>query len=202
VPRELLAQVLDASRWAPSGSNRQQWRVTVATGTACQTLADRLAEAARERQAGLSSAAGSPADVSHRVNALRADLEHIAQRLGQSLWEFVVLGSNRLYGAPVVVVVSHQSPRGEDATRFVTTMLLAAHDLGLGSCWLGYPLGFPDVIREVLEIPEGERIHAVVALGYPDPDSPASAYRSPRVELEAFVRWVGFGEGGGHSPGG
>jgi nitroreductase len=71
-------------------------------------------------------------------------------------------------------------------------MLLAAHDLGLGTCWLGYPMSYADVIREVLDLPEEERVGAVVALGYPDPDSPANTYRSSRDELETFVRWVGF----------
>jgi nitroreductase len=71
-------------------------------------------------------------------------------------------------------------------------MLIAAHDRGLGTCWLGYPLGYADLIREVLGIPEDERLGAVVALGYPDPASPANAYRSPRDELDTFVRWVGF----------
>jgi nitroreductase len=112
--------------------------------------------------------------------------------MGQSFWEFVFLGSYRLYDAPVVVVVSHPGKRGGEISQFVTTMLLAAHDVGLGTCWLGYPLSYPDLIREALEIPEEERIGAVVALGYPDPDSPANAYRSSRYELETITRWVGF----------
>jgi nitroreductase len=62
----------------------------------------------------------------------------------------------------------------------------------LGTCWLGYPLSYGDLIREALHIPEEERLAAVVALGYPDPDSPANDYRSPRDEVEAFTRWVGF----------
>jgi nitroreductase len=126
------------------------------------------------------------------VTSLRASLNRIAQDLGQSFWEFVVVGSNALYDAPVVVVVSHPGKNSGDATRFVTTMLLAAHDLGLGTCWLGYPLRDADLIRQTLEIPDKETISAVIALGYPDPDSPANAFRSTRNELETFVRWVGF----------
>jgi len=192
VPKDIIVQVLDASRWAPSGNNRQQWRVTVVTGEKCRTLADRLSERARERKPGVSGSTGAPPDVQKRVSALRADHTRIAESLGQSLWEFIVLGSYRLYDAPVVVVVSHPGKRGSDVSHFVTTMLIAAHDLGLGTCWLGYPLSYADLIHQVLEIPEEERISAVVALGYPDPDSLANAYRSPRDGLETFVRWVGF----------
>ena len=52
VPKDVIAQVLEASRWAPSGVNRQQWRVTVAAGERCRTLAERLVERARERKPG------------------------------------------------------------------------------------------------------------------------------------------------------
>jgi nitroreductase len=75
---------------------------------------------------------------------------------------------------------------------FVTTLLIAAHDLGLGTIWLGYPLGAADLIQEELDIPEDERVRAIVALGYPDPDSPAATFRSERDEVETFARWVGF----------
>jgi len=38
---------------------------------------------------------------------------------------------------------------------------------------------------------EDERLAAIVALGVPDPDSPANAFRTARDEVETFVRWVG-----------
>jgi nitroreductase len=191
VPKKVIAQILDASRWAPSGSNRQGWRVTVVTGETRQALADRLAARAKERQPHLSGTDDAPSQVAGRVTALRAGLGRAAEALGQTMWEFVVLGSYRFFDAPVVVIVSHHGARA-DVSPFVTTMLLAAHDLGLGTCWLGYPLGASDTIREMLDIPEEEHIRAVVALGYPDPDSPANAFRSSRDEVEDFCRWVGF----------
>lgn len=192
VPREVIARVIEASRWAPSSSNGQRWRVTVAAGARCKALASRILERARQQEPEAFASAGAATDVSRRVDALRADLARVAESLGQSPWEFVVLGSYRFYGAPVVIVVSHPGPRGSDVGQFVTTMLLAAHDLGLGTCWLGYPLRYADLIRQELGMPGQERIGAVVALGYPDPDSPANAYRSPRDEAETFTRWLGF----------
>jgi nitroreductase len=192
VSRERIAQVLEASRWAPSGSNRQPWRVTVATGEHCRALAERLVARCRERQPGLPGVDGDAADLDDPAAALRADLRSLAARMGQSLWEFVVAGSYALYDAPVVIVVTNPGERGGDVSPFVTTMLLAAHDLGLGTCWLGYPVGEGELIREMLGIPDGERVRAVVALGYPDPDATANAYRSPRQALTSLVRWVGF----------
>ena len=183
---QALKQVLKASRWAPSGCNRQPWRVTVATGEKCSALADTLVERIREREPHTPCSSGST------PSALVTGLSQQAEHMGQSLWEFVVVGSYAFYRAPVVVVISQADGGGDDVSSFVTTMLLAAHSLGLGTCWLGYPLSHADLIRQALDIPEDERIRAVVALGYPDLDSPANAFRSPRNELKTFVRWVGF----------
>ena len=194
VPREVIARVLEASRWAPSGSNRQGWRVTVATGETRRALSERLVERAREVERRLSGTAGAAPEVVRRVERLRAQLGRAAEALGCSREEFVVMGSYRLYDAPVVIVVSQRGPRTDAVPIYVTTLLLAAHDQGLGTCWLGYPLSESDAIREVLDIPEEERVAAVVALGYPDPDSPANAFRSERDEVECFCRWVGFDE--------
>lgn len=186
VPREVIAELLEATRWAPSGCNRQQWRVTVATGEVCRALAESLVERTRANGP-VAPCSGSP-----ESEELVAEFAREADQLGKSLWEYVVLGSAGFYGAPVVAVVSDRGSGGNDVPPFVTTMLLAAHSLGLGTCWLGYPLGHADVIRQALDIPEGERLRAVVALGYPDLDSPANGFRSPRDEVETFVRWVGF----------
>jgi nitroreductase len=163
----------------------------VAAGDTCRTLSSRLVARARERERAMSSAADAASDVQQRVDTLRAQLGRAAEALGQSRWEFVLLGSYQLYDAPVVLVVSHRGERA-DVSPFVTTMLLAAHDLGLGTCWLGYPLSESDLIRELLDIPEDEHIRAVVALGYPDLDSPANAFRSSRDEVDDFARWIGF----------
>lgn len=45
-------------------------------------------------------------------------------------------------------------------------MLLEAHDLGLGTCWLG---AFQeDKVKNLLEIPDNVRVVAVTPLGYPE----------------------------------
>jgi nitroreductase len=194
VPKEAIARLLEASRWAPSAVNRQGWRVTIVTGEARRELAQRLVARARERGPRTSDSQAPPTPERRRSEALTADLAELAAAQGQSRWEFVVLGSYALYDAPVVIVVSHPGNRGADVVPFVTTMLLAAHDMGLGTCWLGYPLSERDLFYERLPIPEEERIGAVIALGYPDPDAPANAYRSPRDPVESWTRWVGFDE--------
>ena len=195
VPKDVICQLLEASRWAPSGSNRQPWRVTVVTGPTREALAKRLVQEARAHQGTESAKAESRSAEVRQREGLRADLRRIAEEMGVSMREFVIEGSYAFYDAPVVVFVSYMGPRAGgtvDTSAFVTTMLLAAHDLGLATCWLGYPLSFGEIIREALDLPDDEKLAAVVALGYPDPASPAYEYRSPRAGVDTFVRWVGF----------
>ena len=194
VPQETIAQLLEVSRWAPSGSNRQNWRVTVATGAPLQRLVERMDERVRQHQPDMSNAAKEKPEVRQGLNTLRAGLTELAAAQGKSLWEFIVVGSYRFFDAPVMLAVSSRGGNAANVPLFVTTMLLAAHDMGLGTIWLGYPLGAADLIQEELGIPEDEHVRAIVALGYPDPDSPASTFRSSRNEVETFARWVGFDE--------
>jgi nitroreductase len=75
---------------------------------------------------------------------------------------------------------------------FVTTLMLAAEARGLGTIWLGWPLGRPEIVRETLAIPEEEQLGAFVALGFPDRTAPVNLARSPRDAVSTFTRWMGW----------
>jgi len=70
----------------------------------------------------------------------------------------------------------------------VENMLLAAHSLGLGSCWVG---AFDeDELRRILILPEEVDVHAVVVVGYADekPEMPPK-YRIEHMMF--FDKWWG-----------
>lgn len=70
----------------------------------------------------------------------------------------------------------------------VENMLLTAHSLGLGSCWVG---AFDeDEIRRLCNLPEHVDVHAIVTIGYADetPEMP------PKYRIEHtmfFEKWWG-----------
>lgn len=65
-------------------------------------------------------------------------------------------------------------------------LILAATNVGLGTCWVG---AFdPDAAREVLGLPEGVEPIAFTPLGYAA-DSPGPKKRKPLSELVRFERW-------------
>ena len=98
-----------------------------------------------------------------------------------------VLGaaSDPFYGAPVVIVVLADKGRPtyiQDGSLVIGNMMLAAHELGLGSCWINRA-------REEFESPEGKALlkewgiegdyagigHCIV--GFPDGPLPEAAPR-------------------------
>ncbi len=188
VARETVEELLEIARWAPSGSNGQPWRVTVALGSVAETLRKRLGEAAAVREM-------TPEQSERfRQRIAAGPMAWILDCLDEPVDQFLTMGSMTFFGAPVALVVSYpgraHAPVPAGVHAFVTTLLLAAEARGLGTVWLGWPLGRPEVVRETLHIPEDEQLGAFVALGYPDPAAPVNRARSPRDETETFARWL------------
>jgi len=73
-----------------------------------------------------------------------------------------------------------------DATIAMDHLILAATDLGLGTCWVA---AFdPVAAREVLQLPDGVEPIAFTPLGYPA-DQPKRKERKPLAELVRYEHW-------------
>ncbi len=73
-----------------------------------------------------------------------------------------------------------------DVTIAMDHLILAATELGLGTCWIG---AFdPVAARDVLGLPEGVEPVAFTPLGYPA-DQPGTKRRRPLSELVRYEKW-------------
>lgn len=101
--------------------------------------------------------------------------KQLAEACQQQLW---------METAPVHIVVCSQpvktermyGKRGQElysiqnCAAAVQSMLLAAHDQGVGACWVG---AFEDhMVRRILSMPDSARPMAIITLGYPDEEPP------------------------------
>ncbi len=68
--------------------------------------------------------------------------------------------------AYVVVISNEKSNALADCASVTTYLLLAAHSMGLGSCWFG-SISRTE-LSDMLGIPDNYSVEFVVALGYPD----------------------------------
>jgi len=113
---------------------------------------------------------------------------------GRRPWEFIVVtdsdllsqlarcrdhGSSFIKGAPLAIVVVADKELCDvwiEETSIVAILIqLAAHDLGLGSCWIQVRERFQteqkkteDYLKNILSIPEQYAVECIIAIGYPD----------------------------------
>lgn len=177
VPRALVDELLRAAMWAPSAHNRQPWRFAVTDDPARRHA---LAAAMGDRLRRDLAADSVPADV------IEADATRSYQRI---------------VGAPVMVVLCltmadmdtypDADRAGHEWTMAVQSvamagqnLLLAAHDAGLGACWMCAPLFCPDVVRAAFNLPEDWQPQGLITLGYP-----AQSRERTRKPLEESVLW-------------
>jgi nitroreductase len=77
----------------------------------------------------------------------------------------------------------------EDGSAATENILVAAHALGLGTCWVaGYKKDYADPIRDLLGVPEGYRLVALISLGYPAEKPEPHGKRA----LEEVIHWERF----------
>lgn len=157
--RELIEQVIEAGRCAPSGSNSRSTHMLVITDRA--VLRD-LAEKVRTAFAEMEEKEDTYISLKRSIRAARA---------GDYVFH---------YNAPVLIVTANRKGYGNalaDSACVLENMMIAANALGLGSCWINQLHWLTDhpQIRDAmvsLGIGEEETITGGLILGYGEGEMP------------------------------
>lgn len=177
VPRALIERVLTAATWAASAHNRQPWRFAVVENAAQK---EALAAAMGARLRRDLQADGVPQDVIEADAARSYDRITAAPVLIAvclTMADMDVYPDERRSQAEYLMAVQSVAMAGQN-------LLLAAHDAGLGACWMCAPLFCPDVVRDSLTLPQDWQPQGLVTMGYP-----AQERAKTRHSLEASVLW-------------
>jgi len=185
VPDDIIRELLEAARLAPSASNRQPWRFIVVTDPK---------ERAKLRRICWDQAFIEQAPV---VFVCCADLTAYAQpsRLKRSQ-EFIDYGVNETlsgrFADPEFRAALLKMPDPDlgifvaaavaNAYIAVEHMVLTATTLGLGSCWVG-ALGDEGEINAMFGLPKTTVVAAVLPVGYPAVTPPPR----PRISLSEML---------------
>ncbi len=147
VPDEMIEQLLEAGRWAPSASNRQPWAFIV------------IQDAEMRRQVAAHAAY-------YFVRWAHAeDAPLIIALCGNA--------SNRIY----------RQFLHEDIGLAGSQIMLQAHALGLGTCWLG---GIDRAaLAAILRLPEGWEVVGLLTVGFPA-EQPEPPPRKPLAEIAHY----------------
>ena len=187
VSDDLLARVLDAARWAPTGGNRQGVRfIAVRDVAKRRQLAEWYREtwapyAARTR-AGLERAS-APTGILDRAQHFADHLEDIPVLLVVcAKWDAIYPTDHELGRISVV--------GGCSIYPAVQNVLLKAREEGLGAALTTLLCRYEPQVKELLSIPDGVITAAHVALGWPEKPLPSKLNRRP-VSDYAFLDTFG-----------
>ena len=161
-----LRQLIDAAIQAPSAVNQQPWSFCVVRDKAVLT---RLSREAKD----------------HLLKTTAAGLlsHHFQEMLGNPDFDI-------FYRAPVLIVISAvaASPWATvDCALAAENLMLAAHGVGLGTCWIGFAqalLGTPEG-KAALNLPATHVPVAPIIVGHP------KGALSPVPRKEPDIRWIG-----------
>jgi len=96
------------------------------------------------------------------------------------------------YSAPVIIFVIGPTEHGHAISCALAceNMMLAAHSLGLGSCYVGFGsmVKSDATIIGALELKDNERIYGPILLGYPKDIPEARALRWKKKE--PIIKWI------------
>lgn len=160
VPARLIEQLLTAAIWAPSAHNRQPWRFAVIQ---TEAVKHSLAAAMGARLRADLAADGAPAAV------IEQDAHRSYQRItGAPVLILLCLSLEDMDVYPDAARRQNEWVMAVQSTAMAgQNLLLAAHALGLGACWMCAPLFCPDVVRQALELPAEWQPQGLITLGYP-----------------------------------
>ncbi len=160
----ILRDLIDAAIQAPSAINQQPWCFVVVKDPA---LLAQISDRAKAHL--LKASLGAPA---HPFRVMLNDPKF-----------------DILYHAPALIVIAVTQPTDwavEDCALAAANLMLAAHDAGLGTCWIGFAqhwLGTPEG-KAALGLPPSCTPIAPIVVGHPR----RSAAPVPRKA--ANIRWL------------
>jgi len=202
VPKKVIEEILDKCRWAPSSRNQQSWEFAVLGGPIMDKLKAVLADKikGKERENPDLPAFNLPEPYLSRANDLRDRIDRQqfppgTEQIDEKRAAYWIKGGC-FYDAPNAIVLYTEKALGPkaifDGGIMAQTIALTAMEYGLGTCITIRPLNWPDMLKEMLGIPESKLILVALVLGYPDPEAVVNTYERNRDPLSTFVHWYGF----------
>lgn len=181
VEKKTIEKIIQAGKYAPSAENTQPWRFIVITDP---SMIRELSNGAKEQIKRLLKWRFL---LRFRYSELK-NIETLKFLFGVSMVEQDTI----FFQAPVVIFIVTERKRfyDESCACCAENMMLAAHALGLGSCWIGFA-HFIDLSKQLskkIGIPDGDHISAALIFGHPDGTIGKPLIRKPCSDV---INWIG-----------
>jgi len=192
VPRDALLRVLDAARFAPSGGNRQGWRlIVVESAEGRRALRDLYLPPWRAytEMTGAAQVLAKPEDFEPRAVRMVQRANDYAEQLDRVPMHLLI--GVRLED---LAVTDARLPRqsivgGASIYPFVQNVLLALRAEGLAAAMTTLLVPAEAEVRKLFGIPEEVALAAHVGVGWPADPWPTKLARKPVSEFAFSERW-------------
>lgn len=188
VPRDIIEQVLDLARYAPTASNDQNVGYIVITDKhlieeTANTIFGFTSRLFNKTKKGIGRLIVSLAGLTN--NRYLRVMDYAQKQNAETGRDFI------LHNAPALILI-HGPKRARFASDncniAATTMINYAHALGLGTCLTGLLtmyLRYSGNLRKKLNVPKDRRIYASMVMGYP-----AYKYTNTVSRKKPEVQWL------------
>ena len=157
---DLVEQMLAAATWAPSAHNRQPWRFAVIQN---DHMKQQLAQNMGAKLHADLTADNMPAHL------IEKDTQRSYERITKApLLILLALSMSDMDRYPDEKRQHNEWLMAVQSTALAgQNLLLAAHALGLGACWMCAPLFCPEIVKTSLSLPSDWEPQALITIGYP-----------------------------------
>ena len=202
VPPEILHRVLDNARFAPSGGNRQGWRVIAVDdpetrGAMAELYRARWSAYVEEARSGrvYSSGGGGGAAGGVAMSPATARFLAGATRFAES-FHLIPLQLVICVRLSALAIVDSNLERpsivgGASIYPFVQNLILGLRAEGLGATYTSLLVADEPAMKRLLEIPDGYAIAGAISVGYRRDPFPSRLTRKPVEEFAVRNRFTG-----------
>ena len=192
VPKKIISRIMEAARFAPSAGNCQPWKCVVVTDRELSNQIDKKCSSVLEKFR--CTYTGNKNWWRKPVVTLMSlfQVNNWDQRPFSAMEKMSQIGGNLTFNAPVVIHLLKDSRGISDPSMDVAiaaqNLVLTAHSLGLGTCYIGFiasAIKYAPIVKKWLRIEYPYELVISVCLGYPkrNQDKPV-----PRARLP--VEWI------------
>lgn len=191
VPRDVLERVFEAATWAPTGGNRQPWRMIAVTGVEAKT---RLGVLYKEKWSDYArmhrkTASGLTDDELAKQDRTLAAGDYLADHMSEIPVLVIVCFNPKFLAVTDAGLDRISVVGGGSIYPAVTNLLLAARAEGLGCVLTTLLCMEEDEVKALLDIPKDWATAAMIPLGYPVGKGHGPISRKPVAKLFYAEKW-------------
>jgi len=209
IPKQLLQNLLETARFAPSGTNTQPWKVFVVQGTKKDQISDQVCkahDALRDDPSLAKTVYTEPYPyypetwVSPYIDRRRAVGWGMYGLLGIEKGQKEKMHAQeqrnfRFFDAPVGMFFTLDRIMGQgslvDYGMFLQNIMVSAKAVGIDTCPQAAWNKFSSVILPLLGVDsEKEMLVCGMSLGYADPEATVNNFRTVREPIDSFTTWL------------